>query len=352
MHFISTINPMSKSEGNIPVSLFSFNEKLMFIGISEDYEDTIRRVTRAFKIAENADILLRISTLDVCKGREVVIDESAYSVMWTALDEITVVIDEIEAQNQTQVPEASRARETLPTPAVTPTAGQSDTDADPVRIDFLNVVEEAHQSEEEEINEEPVEEPKVTDGEDSFYQPPRSAAPVRELETTGDGEEPKLQKKFKPTGTGSILSDAGPSMTSADIIPAVKKENIVQPIASTSQVPRRERSPQRPNPAPTGDDPRFDITVTDPDNHIAQFKTRGKHPIRKVLAAACKSFSIPYERAHLMLALSFEDDGGMQTEEFECPPEDTMSQCGVDTNSKLFIRVDEDNEEEEPADSD
>ena len=29
----------------------------------------------------------------------------------------------------------------------------------------------------------------------------------------------------------------------------------------------------------------------------------------------------------------------MQTDEFDCPAEETMSQCGVDGNAKLFVRV-------------
>lgn len=48
---------------------------------------------------------------------------------------------------------------------------------------------------------------------------------------------------------------------------------------------------------PASDDPRFEIAITAPDNSIAHFKTRGKHPVRKVLAAACKTFGIKYERS-------------------------------------------------------
>jgi hypothetical protein len=48
-------------------------------------------------------------------------------------------------------------------------------------------------------------------------------------------------------------------------------------------------------------DPRFEITITSPQNEAAQFKTRGGHPVRKVLAAACKTFGIEYERCVVVI---------------------------------------------------
>jgi hypothetical protein len=33
------------------------------------------------------------------------------------------------------------------------------------------------------------------------------------------------------------------------------------------------------------------------------------------------------------------EGGEIQTDEFDCPAEETMSQCGVDGNAKLFVRV-------------
>ena len=51
-------------------------------------------------------------------------------------------------------------------------------------------------------------------------------------------------------------------------------------------------------------DPRFEITIIGPQNEIAQFKTRGGHPVRKVLAAACRTFGIKYERCVFILHLN------------------------------------------------
>src|ERR1700678_2843746 len=51
------------------------------------------------------------------------------------------------------------------------------------------------------------------------------------------------------------------------------------------------------------EDPSFEITIIGPKNEPAQFKTRGKHPVRKVLAAACKTFGIKYERCVVSIIL-------------------------------------------------
>ena len=44
-------------------------------------------------------------------------------------------------------------------------------------------------------------------------------------------------------------------------------------------------------------------------------------------------------RARLILSVSTEEGGEIQTDEFDCPPGETMSQCGVDGSAKLFVRV-------------
>lgn len=61
---------------------------------------------------------------------------------------------------------------------------------------------------------------------------------------------------------------------------------LVEPVKPIASAP-----PSQPE-----EDPRFEISIVGPQNEIAQFKTRGKHPVRKVLAAACKTFDVKYER--------------------------------------------------------
>ena len=38
MHLVSTFNPLCKSEGNVPVALFVFEDQRRFLRVSEDYE--------------------------------------------------------------------------------------------------------------------------------------------------------------------------------------------------------------------------------------------------------------------------------------------------------------------------
>lgn len=49
---------------------------------------------RAFRIELDVDssISLSTSTLDICDGRDIIIDPTAYPVMWTVLDEIHVFV--------------------------------------------------------------------------------------------------------------------------------------------------------------------------------------------------------------------------------------------------------------------
>jgi hypothetical protein len=47
-------------------------------------------VKKAFKIANEVEIVLSTASLDVCRGQHVEIDEQAYPHMWDVLDEIIV----------------------------------------------------------------------------------------------------------------------------------------------------------------------------------------------------------------------------------------------------------------------
>lgn len=52
----------------------------------------LRRAAEDFELDEDVVLSLRTSTLDACRGREVVIPRSAYSYLWKYLDEVDVVI--------------------------------------------------------------------------------------------------------------------------------------------------------------------------------------------------------------------------------------------------------------------
>ena len=54
----------------------------------------LRRVIEDFDLEEDVVLSLRTSTIDVCRGREVIIPESAYDYLWKYLDEVDVDIVE------------------------------------------------------------------------------------------------------------------------------------------------------------------------------------------------------------------------------------------------------------------
>jgi hypothetical protein len=54
----------------------------------------LRRVAEDFDLEEDVVLSFRTSTFDACRGREVVIPESAYSYLWKFLDEVDVGIVE------------------------------------------------------------------------------------------------------------------------------------------------------------------------------------------------------------------------------------------------------------------
>jgi len=55
-------------------------------------------------------------------------------------------------------------------------------------------------------------------------------------------------------------------------------------------------------------------------------------------------------RAHLLLSMTIDDEyGDEQTHEFECGADDTMSRCGVNSESKLFVKMDPESDDGDVA---
>ena len=49
-----------------------------------------------------------------------------------------------------------------------------------------------------------------------------------------------------------------------------------------------------------------------------------------------------------MLSVTIDDgDGDEQTHEFECGVDDTMTRCGVNSESRLFVRVDPESDDDD-----
>jgi hypothetical protein len=111
MHITSTINPLTASSDDIPVLLLCYQKTRKFIARPKRYavctilmslqltfkkksnpQDLVRIASKKLALDPDAVITFQISTLDICRGHSVELDESAYQVMCTALDELTVVV--------------------------------------------------------------------------------------------------------------------------------------------------------------------------------------------------------------------------------------------------------------------
>jgi len=78
-----------------------------------------------------------------------------------------------------------------------------------------------------------------------------------------------------------------------------------------------------------------------PKHEESMFKTRGTYSVKKVLARACESFGLDFDRAHLKLIVGIDDEGGGELLS-DCDNGDTMSRAGAVANSRFIIVMDED----------
>ncbi|KAF8815970.1 hypothetical protein BYT27DRAFT_6482472 [Phlegmacium glaucopus] len=389
MYMTSTLSPQSNSEGSVPVAIFALGDRRKFLRVSEDYQNTLRQVIQSFDLDDDVLLSLRTSTIDVCQGEEVEIDESAYRFLWTFLGKIDVSIVEgaqVGRRQQKKAQGKGRALTPIDTefppspsnhglemedfPMASSTVIHPNPPLDeglshtPIPEEFGREIDglsnaataggRVHYSQksrkhvDDEQSDDQLEGDRVSEETAVPLKKIPYVRQITELEDNGEGGS-NLQKKFKPRG--AFFPKSLDQIVSSTL---VKKDKPAEPGNEVliSTPPKQVKSaipatPAPPPPPPPEEDPRFEITIIGPQNESAQFKTRGKHPVRKVLAAACKTFGIKYEQARLILSVSTEEGGEIQTDEFDCPAEETMSQCGVDGRAKLFVRVDADQDDEE-----
>jgi hypothetical protein len=89
------------------------------------------------------------------------------------------------------------------------------------------------------------------------------------------------------------------------------------------------------------EDDRFRIVIRGPEpNQKAEFQTRSRHLVRKVMIGACKTFDVDYHSSRLVLI----SPKGART---ICTKADTLAAYGIDASSKLVLEVVDESEEEE-----
>ncbi|KAF9268996.1 hypothetical protein L218DRAFT_413660 [Marasmius fiardii PR-910] len=90
-------------------------------------------------------------------------------------------------------------------------------------------------------------------------------------------------------------------------------------------------------------DGRFKIYISGPKpDHRAEFMTKSRHVLRKVLLGACKTFKLDPKRARLeQLVVLTEDDGDRELY-FPCDNGDTVGKAGLQPGAELRVVVDDD----------
>lgn len=117
------------------------------------------------------------------------------------------------------------------------------------------------------------------------------------------------------------------------------------------------KEPQRPS---SSTDERFQVSISGPQDQTAEIKTRGKHLVRKVLAAVCKTFDLDYDRcdcfyaslrmrrvlinicmfrSSLYVVTCSIDDDGVEERLRMCPPDWSIARCGITSTTELRIQL-------------
>ncbi|KAI4525621.1 hypothetical protein K525DRAFT_191041 [Schizophyllum commune Loenen D] len=384
MYFKSTINSETKSSKDVPVTLFACNGKRLFMPRPTNFVTMEAAVRKKFHLNTSAALEFTTSTLDICRGAPVFIDEDVYETMSSFLDEIVVTVVDSSALPPPQpsprsVTTGKSSEKKVSLPKGTTTAGKS-ASASRERSVFEDDDEDEAPAVDEDIPPAAAE-PEVVDAEPAFPVPeprakeqsssrgssqqwvevPPSSAVVVEAEVEVQSSSVKTVKAETAAAASSpanLFDDDEPEEPTppprsqpspSKFRPAAAQKSGIpttsKPTSSSSQSRKPSAKTVAAKPSSGKSKPseeRFTVHISGqyPDQE-AEFKTRGGHLVKKVLAGACQNFGIDVDEARLYHIIQYEDDNGdMLEDEVECDPEDTMQKCGIEAGAKLVIKVD------------
>ncbi|KAK0437933.1 uncharacterized protein EV420DRAFT_155361 [Desarmillaria tabescens] len=351
MYLHSANNPMPKPTENVPVFLFCFEQRTVFMKRRETYEDMITALRIKFDIPDNVNPILRVSTLDICHEREIEVDEDAYEAMAPFLDEIKIVLtprSNDKGKGRSIRKHASPALTARRIPAKTKSVLSESRTPKVVNAAELfanddHLTDEGGQDDEEIDATQPP-------SSSSSHETGRSWEEVEESDT----ERRNVRKVFEADKSMMIVKQeieeivspkaSGPSGLNTS--PAKKERSSGPGVRNPS--PRKERY-EEPGVQASGEDDldkHFEVTVIGPqDNQRARLKTRGRYQVKKVLHGVCKSFGIPFDTAKLIHIVKFVEDGTEVVEQFECDNDETIAYCGIKENAQLAVILQEDDDD-------
>ncbi|KAL1725677.1 hypothetical protein EV714DRAFT_277273 [Schizophyllum commune] len=383
MYFKSTINSETKSSKDVPVTLFACNGKRLFMPRPTNFVTMEAAVRKKFHLDTSAALEFTTSTLDICRGAPVFIDEDVYETMSSFLDEIVVTVVDSSALPPPQpsprsVTPGKSSEKKVSLPKGTTTAGKS-ASASRERSVFEDDDEDEAPAVDEDIPPAAAE-PDVVDAEPAFPVPeprakeqsssrgssqqwvevPPSSAVVVEAEVEVQSSSVKTVKAETAAASSpaNLFDDDEPEEPTppprsqpspSKFRPAAAQKSGIpstsKPTSSSSQSRKPSAKTVAAKPSSGRSKPseeRFTVHISGqyPDQE-AEFKTRGGHLVKKVLAGACQNFGIDVDEARLYHIIQYEDDNGdMLEDEVECDLEDTMQKCGIEAGAKLVIKVD------------
>ncbi|EAU92002.1 hypothetical protein CC1G_05989 [Coprinopsis cinerea okayama7 len=387
MHVSSTLNAANTAD-KLPVAIFVYENRRKFLLKEKKYEEALKSVKQAFGLGLNQEIVLKTSTLDVCRDRLVDIDPSAYPHLWSVLDEIVVFTPDQTTKDEpmtpVRVPRVSTVQETTRTSTRTSISGSrvslarqsarpstssrprpSHTPAPqpPIHEEHMeesadsqdhhgeNFTEEAAIA--DELDAELLEEEGAATGAMEEEEEEEEAPPPAPSRAATEPRTPRATNQEQSTAKRQLAEELFPESPPP---PPSKKLH-----AASSESPVKQERASRAEPSasirPTSsvastidENSRIGVMISGPDgeNQSAQFKMRGRHTIQKILKAVCLSFEMDLASSQLYLVREVfdEDDTLVNTELVLCPKNQTAAQCGLYNGAKMVVRSEDDDEDD------
>ncbi|KAG7093884.1 hypothetical protein E1B28_007523 [Marasmius oreades] len=186
--------------------------------------------------------------------------------------------------------------------------------------------------------------------------------PEPPAQTIKGEEEPKPISKFKSAGTSRLTKPDDDEIQKGSITlkPRYKKSAIISrqnPVKAYDETPPaatqgpvlheplegQENDDENDLIQPDG---RFKIYICGPHpDHRAEFMTKARHVLRKVLLGACRTFKLDPKRSCLEQLVVVPEDDGNRELYFQCDISDTVGKAGLRPGSKLRVMVNDDTDE-------
>ncbi|EKM76003.1 hypothetical protein AGABI1DRAFT_116072 [Agaricus bisporus var. burnettii JB137-S8] len=306
MFLTSTYKPNARAD--IPVIIVCYGDRKVFMLKANTYSNMVNRIRQKFDIQMTRQLCIQTVALDVCRGSNIEVDEDVWSVLKSSLDEIVVVVSDDDLDENPHNRALARNETEMETHD-----GRVSVEGDEARVkeEFVeNWLEQQN-----EVDDVP---PAPSVYSEVEYEDAHEVPPHTEDENEYQPDDiHEFQQEEEPERSPRVQFDAEDQGSKRDEAPA---EELQRPSSSA--------------------DERFQVSINGPDlDQTAEIKTRGKHLVRKVLAAVCKTFNLDYERASLYVVTYTIIDDRVEECLTMCPPDWSIARCGITSLTELKIQL-------------